>query len=250
MKGKLALITGASGGIGAACARDLARYGINLALTYSKHKDGVDALIEELFGTYSRSQIRVSSHRIDMASAEQITNLFVEIQEQHGQPPDILISNAGHGKRIPNITDISLEEWDYTITVNLRASFLLVKGCVPNMRNERWGRIILMSSIAAIGGGVNGCHYAASKAGLEGMGKNLARRLASDGITVNCVAPAMIGETRMIPNAEYVAGTPGDVKNIPVGRLGTPGEVAQVVSMFVVTGYATGQTCLLSGGLL
>lgn len=267
VKGKLALITGASGGIGSACARDLARRGVHLALTYSKTKGSVDKLISEILSenaSDSRSDprvpngslvqnpslLRLSSHQVDMASAEQIEKLFDGIRQQHGQLPDILVSNAGHGNRIPNIMEISLEEWDYTISVNLRASFLLAKGCVPHMKSQHWGRIIFMSSIAAIGGGVNGCHYAASKAGLEGMGKNLARRLAVDGITVNCVAPAMIGETRMIPDADHVKGTPGDVRNIPLGRLGTPEETARVVTMFIETGYATGQTCLLAGGLV
>ena len=106
-----------------------------------------------------------------------------------------------------------------------------------------------MSSIAAIGGGINGCHYAASKAGLDGMMRNLSLKLAKDGITVNNVAPAMIGETGMIPNAEFLAGTPGDVKNIPVGRLGTPQETANVVTMLCKTGYLTGQSILLAGGL-
>jgi 3-oxoacyl-[acyl-carrier protein] reductase len=106
-----------------------------------------------------------------------------------------------------------------------------------------------MSSISGYGGGINGCHYAASKAGLMGMAKNLALKLAGDGITVNDVAPAMIGETGMIPNAEHVKGTPGDVTNIPVGRLGEPGEVANVVTMLCRTGYLTGQSIVISGGL-
>lgn len=106
-----------------------------------------------------------------------------------------------------------------------------------------------MSSIAAYGGGINGCHYAASKAGLMGMCKNLALKLAADGITVNDVAPAMIGETGMIPDAKAVEGTPGDVRNIPVGRLGMPAEVGGLVAMVVRTGYLTGQSLVISGGL-
>lgn len=90
---------------------------------------------------------------------------------------------------------------------------------------------------------------AASKAGLSGLMKNLARKHAKSGITVNDVAPAMIGDTGMIPGAASVVGTPGDVKNIPVGRLGTPQECANVVMMFCKTGYLTGQSILLSGGL-
>lgn len=184
-----------------------------------------------------------------MASDEDMTKLFQEMEQIHGHGPDILISNAGYGKRIPNIVDIPISEWDYTIQVNLRASFVLCKLAVPYMAQQKWGRIILMSSIAAIGGGINGCHYAASKAGLDGMMRNLSLKLAKDGITVNNVAPAMIGETGMIPNAGFLVGTPGDVKNIPVGRLGTPQETANVVTMLCKTGYLTGQSILLSGGL-
>jgi len=184
-----------------------------------------------------------------MASDSDLKRLYEEISHHHGQPPDILISNAGHGKRIPNIVDIPIVEFDYTIQINLRASFILTKYAVPHMQSQHWGRIILMSSIAAQGGGINGCHYAASKAGLDGMMRNLAGKLAKDGITVNNVAPAMIGETGMIPNADFLVGTPGDVRNIPVGRLGTPQETANVVTMLCRTGYLTGQSILLSGGL-
>ena len=184
-----------------------------------------------------------------MGSPEQMQKLFVEIESIHGHGPDILVSNAGHGKRIPSILDISIEEFDFTISINLRASFILSKLAVPHMKSQKWGRIIFMSSIAGYGGGINGCQYAASKAGLMGMAKNLGLRLAADGITVNDVAPAMIGETGMIPDAAFVEGTPGDVKNIPVGRLGVPQEIANVVTMLCRTGYLTGQSIVISGGL-
>jgi len=240
-------LTGLSS-IGGACARDLYKHGVHLALTYSKNKADVDALIAEL--QPEAAQVgTISSHQVDMASEEDMQRLFQEIEKIHGHGPDILISNAGHGKRIPNIIDISIEEWDLTLQINLRASFILCKLAVPHMIAQKWGRIVLMSSIAAYGGGINGCHYAASKAGLVGMAKNLAIRLGKDGITVNDVAPAMIGETRMIPNAKFLEGTPGDVKNIPVGRLGTTQECANVVTMLCQTGYLTGQSIVLSGGL-
>jgi len=179
-----------------------------------------------------------------------LDRLFHSIRELHGVAgPDIVVSNAGYGKRIPDIEDISVHEFDYTISVNLRASFILSKLAIPHMRKQGWGRIIFVSSLAAHGGGINGCHYAASKAGLHGLMKSLATKHAKDGVTVNDVAPAMIGETGLIPDASFVEGTPGDVKNIPVGRLGTPHEVANVVLMFCDTGYLTGQSVLLSGGL-
>jgi 3-oxoacyl-[acyl-carrier protein] reductase len=161
--------------------------------------------------------------------------------------------------------DIPLEEFEYTINVNLRASFLLVKGVVEGMKAQKFGRIIFVSSIAAYGGGINGCRayflpyplgritdtpstsdYAASKGGLMGMMKNLSTRLAQYNISVNDVAPAMIGETGMIPNSEAV---PGVVETIPLGRFGQPDEVANAVEMFAKTGYCTGQSLILAGGL-
>ena len=114
-------------------------------------------MVEELKAKHSSNSLRISVHQVDAASAEQIEAMFQEIDQQHGQRPDILISNAGYGKRVPQIWDITLEEFDYTINVNLRASFILVKGVVEHMRNQRWGRIVFMSSIAGYGGGINGC---------------------------------------------------------------------------------------------
>ncbi|KKZ68357.1 3-oxoacyl-[acyl-carrier protein] reductase [[Emmonsia] crescens] len=192
------------------------------------------------------SPLRTSIHQVDVAVPEQISRMFQEIEQEHKQTPDILVSNAGYGKRIPQIWDISLEEFDYTINVNLRASFILVKGVVERMKEQRWGRIVFMSSIAGYGGGINGCHYAASKGGMTGMMKNLSTRLAGYNISVNDVAPAMIGETGMIPNAQAI---PEVAVGIPLGRLGTPEEVANVVEMCVQTGYLTGQSVLLAGGL-
>lgn len=164
---------------------------------------------------------------------------------------------------VEDYRDIPLEEFQKTLTINLTASFLLVKGVVEHMKQKRWGRIIFVSSIAASGVGINGCRgwlphqfvyclpasnqnpdYAASKGGLTSMMKNLASKLAPYGITVNDVAPAMIGSTGMIPNAS-MEGLP----ELPLGRLGTPEEVANVVTMFATTGYATGQSFLLAGGL-
>ncbi|KAI1496411.1 hypothetical protein F5X99DRAFT_414127 [Biscogniauxia marginata] len=249
LRGRLALITGASGGIGTAIARNLWAEGASLALTSFRNPRAVEDLAKELLSQGGSGQ-KVSTHCVDTGSAEAIKRLFGDIKEQHGQDgPDILVSNAGYGKRYPGISDVTLEEFDYTININLRASFILSKLSIPHMEAQRWGRVIFISSIAAQGGGINACHYAASKAGLSGMMKNLANKHAGFGITVNDVAPAMIGETGMIPDAKFVEGTPGDVKNIPVGRLGTPQECANVVTMICKTGYLTGQSILLSGGL-
>ena len=241
--------------IGAACARALYLQNVNLALTYSSSKDKILTLEEELWELRNNHALDapnpvVSTHKVDVGSADDLGRLFESIKQLHGRDgPDILVSNAGHGKRIPDIADISVDEFDYTLNVNLRAAFILSKLSIPHMAAQGWGRIVFVSSLAAHGGGINGGHYAASKAGLHGLMKNLATKHAKDGITVNDFAPAMIGETGMIPDETFVEGTPGDVRNIPVGRLGTPREVANVVLMFCETGYLTGQSVLLSGGL-
>ncbi|KAF4869078.1 3-oxoacyl-[acyl-carrier-protein] reductase FabG [Colletotrichum siamense] len=254
VKGRLALVTGASGGIGGACARELFANGAHLALTCSS--EGTRSKLSDLQNDLRSEQAtdrRISCHVVDMSSSKGIEELFAQILDEHGQHPDILVSNAGtagfNNKANPQLENISLEEFDFTYSINLRASFLLCKLAMPHMAAQHWGRIIFVSSISAIGGGINGCHYAASKAGLTGLMKNVASKHAKDGVTLNDVAPAMIGETGMIPDEKRVEGTPGDVKNIPVGRLGTPQECANVVIMLCKTGYLTGQSILLSGGL-
>lgn len=221
-----------------------------MALTgYSKFQI-VEDLVKELRDQSARENQIVTAHKLDTGDSAALEALFQDIKRDHGQDgPDILVSNAGYGKRYPGITDVSIEEFDHTININLRASFILSKLSIPYMEAQGWGRIVFVSSIAAIGGGINACHYAASKAGLSGMMRNLAAKHAKSGITVNDVAPAMIGDTGMIPDAKFVEGTPGDVKNIPVGRLGTPEECAGIVTMMCKTGYLTGQSILLSGGL-
>lgn len=116
----------------------------------------MNALVADLHSRYLE-KLRISIHQVDVSSADQIEAMFLAIDNQHGQRPDILVSNAGYGKRVPNVWDITLEEFDHTLSVNLRASFILVKGVVEHMKTQRWGRIIFMSSIAAYGGGINGC---------------------------------------------------------------------------------------------
>ncbi|KAK3046250.1 hypothetical protein LTR09_012242 [Extremus antarcticus] len=249
IKGKLALVTGASGGIGAACARDLWNNGASLALTYNSNKAPLDQLVSELQQQDGGNSRKITVHQCDVGHEAELNRLYEELTQQHGQGADILVVNAGYGKRVSSILDITLEEWDYTININLRSSFILTKLAMPHMLSTSWGRVVYISSIAAGGTSINGCHYSASKAGVQGLSKNLAAKMGKSGITFNDVAPAMITETGMIKDEEALKGTPGDVKNIPVGRSGRPQECANVVTMLCRTGYMTGQSLLLSGGL-
>ena len=147
--------------IGAACARDLLANGASLALTYSTNKASLDQLIEELNPQASGRSI--TSHQCDVGQEADLQRLFDEVKQQHSQHPDILVVNAGYGKRRSNILEIDIEEWDYTINVNLRGSFIITKLAVPHMLEQGWGRVIYISSIAAGGTSINGCHYSASK---------------------------------------------------------------------------------------
>lgn len=143
--------------IGAACARQLAAQGVHLALTYSSNAAAVENLISELRAQHLED-IRLTSHKVDLASVQETVVLCPDVVAQHGgKTIDILVSNAGYGVRIQDVWEIPLEEFEHTINVNLRASFLLVKGVVDGMRDQRWGRIIFISSIAAYGAGINGC---------------------------------------------------------------------------------------------
>lgn len=139
--------------IGSACARQFASHGCDLALTYASNKDSLEALVKEL--SSSNDKLKITMHQADLASPEATTKLTEEVQKEHARAVDILVSNAGYGKRIRDVSDIPLSEFEVTLNVNLRAPFLLVKGVVDGMKAQKWGRIIFVSSIAAYGGGMN-----------------------------------------------------------------------------------------------
>jgi 3-oxoacyl-[acyl-carrier protein] reductase len=157
-------------------------------------------------------------------------------------PVDVLINNAGIGL-VRTVDDLTEDDFDRTIAVNLKSVFLCTQAVVPGMRARQWGRIVNISSGAARGAGGVGPHYNASKAGMEGMTRGYAARLVKDGITVNAVAPSLI-ETDMVRSG--VASSPA---RIPLGRFGTPEECAQAVLMVIGNAYMTGQTVALSGGM-
>jgi 3-oxoacyl-[acyl-carrier protein] reductase len=156
-------------------------------------------------------------------------------------PIDILINNAGMAI-VRGVDDLTEAEFDQTIAVNLKSAFLCSQAVLPAMRARQWGRIVNISSGAARGAGAIGVHYNASKAGMEGLTRGYAARLVKQGITVNAVAPSLIETDMMRGNTDLV-------RNIPLGRLGQPEEVAQAVVMVLGNDYMTGQTIVLNGGM-
>jgi 3-oxoacyl-[acyl-carrier protein] reductase len=238
LTGRVALITGASGGIGQALSRRLAAEGAQLALAYGANGAPAKDLAAEIIATGGHA-VPVQA---DLRSAEAAAAL-VEVTEEKLGPVDVLVSNAGLGRQ-QSFEEISSGDFDDMIAVNLRSPFLLAQRVVPGMRERGFGRILFVSSVAAFTGGVVGPHYAASKAGLHGLTHYLAVRLASDGITVNALAPALITGTAMLP------GDPEELRaRIPVGRLGRPEEVADLAAAVLGNAYLTNQVIGLDGGM-
>ena len=238
---KVALLTGASGGIGGAIGRRLADEGYDLCLSYGRNGDDAEAV-----GAYARGRgRRVVVTAADMSDPDAPAALVRRAIDELG-PIDVLIANAGHAD-IRGWAKIELASWNETLAVNLTAPFLLAQQVLPGMVERRFGRILFISSVAAFTGGVVGAHYAASKAGLHGLMHHLAPRVAADGVTVNCLAPALVGETKMFP-ADLETGVPP--VPIPVGRIGRPDEMADMAITMLRNGYLTNKVITIDGGLL
>ena len=234
---RTALVTGASRGIGKAIALALAQAGANVAVNYRERK----AEAEDTVKAIQALGRRAAALQADVSNAKAVAGLIRETETRLG-PIDILVNNAGIAVR-RGLEDLSEEDFDRTIAVNLKSAFLCTQAVFAGMRQRGWGRIINISSGAARGAGLVGAHYNASKAGMEGLTRGYAARLAKEGVTVNAVSPSLI-ETEMIADHRKES-----VARIPVGRLGTGEEVAAVVVMVAQNAYMTGQTVQVNGGL-
>ena len=236
LNGHTALVTGASRGIGAAIAIALAEAGAAIAVNYRERADEADAVVAKIreFGG------RATGIAADVSQAAAVAKM-VDLASSALGAIDILVNNAGLAI-VRNIDDLTESDFDRTIAVNLKSAFLCTRAVLPAMRAKKWGRIVNISSGAARGAGAIGVHYNASKAGMEGLTRGYAARLVKEGITVNAVAPSLI-ETDMMRGRSDLA------RNIPLGRLGQPSEVAQAVLMVLGNDYMTGQTIILNGGM-
>lgn len=239
-RARTALVTGASRGIGRAVARALGRAGLSVAVGYHTHREEAEAVVREI-AALGQEAVAVAG---DVAAPD-VGRALVDAAEAALGPVDVLVSNAG-SVRPRDLESLSLEEWDRTFNEHLRAAFLLARRAVPAMAERGFGRVIFVSSVAAFTGGLTGPHYAAAKAGLGGLMRSLAAAYAPRGVTVNVVAPALV-------ETDALGGLDADPERlaarIPVGRLGRPEEVAELVLALVRTGYVTGQSLLVDGGL-
>jgi 3-oxoacyl-[acyl-carrier protein] reductase len=182
---------------------------------------------------------------MNLRNPQQIAILVQSVEDTLGSI-DILVNNAAIGPQ-RSLDEITVDEWDDVMHINLRASFLLAQQVIPSMRKQGWGRIILISSVAGFVGGVVGAHYAASKAGQMGLMHALAGPLAPYGVTVNALAPALIEGGATLPGDEEAHRQLAT--RIPVGRLGRPEEVAEAVLLLIANAFITSQTIVIDGGL-
>lgn len=236
LRGRTALVTGGSRGIGAAIARALAEAGAAIAINYRERTGEANKLAEDL----RKTGVNVTTVQADVSLAEAVSKMVDTARSELGTI-DILINNAGIAIT-RGIDDLSEADFDRTIATNLKSVFLCTQAVLPMMRAKKWGRIVNISSGAARGAGAIGPHYNASKAGVEGLTRGYAARLVKEGITVNAVAPSLI-ETEMMKGQENL------VSRIPLGRFGKADEVARAVMMLVGNPYMTGQTVAMSGGM-
>lgn len=236
---KTALITGASGGIGAAIAKTLAAAGARVAIS-GTNLEKLNALKSELGGTAVIAPA-------DLSNPEAVATLIEEAEKILGQL-DILVNNAGLTRDTLAIR-MKDEDWDAVMNVNLRASFILARAALKGMMKRRQGRIISISSIVGTTGNPGQANYAASKAGLVGMSKALAAEVASRGVTVNCIAPGFI-------STNMTHALTDEQKNkinekIPAGRMGMPEDIA-AAALYLASdeaAYVTGQTLHVNGGM-
>ena len=236
LRGRTALVTGGSRGIGAAISGALAEAGAAVAINYRDRTDEAKKLAENL----RKTGANVITVQADVSLADAVSKMIATANSALGTV-DILINNAGIAIT-RGIDDLSETDFDRTIATNLKSVFLCTQAVLPMMRAKKWGRIVNISSGAARGAGAIGPHYNASKAGVEGLTRGYAARLVKEGITVNAVAPSLI-ETDMMKGQENL------VSRIPLGRFGKADEVARAVMMLVDNAYMTGQTVAMSGGM-
>jgi 3-oxoacyl-[acyl-carrier protein] reductase len=238
LRDRVALITGASGGIGQEIARRLAESGTDLMLTYGGHADEAEHVADHARKLGRRAEVM----QADFADPDSPARVVAAARERLGDV-DVLVAAAGVAEQ-RSWADVDGTLWDESMTVNVRAPFFLTQQTLPRMIERGFGRILLFSSVAAFTGGVIGPHYAAAKAALHGLVHNLAAQVARTGVTVNAIAPALIAGTRMLPLGP---DDPVPARS-PVGRLGTTEEVADLSLAMLRNGFLTNKIIGLDGG--
>lgn len=241
---KVALVTGGSRGIGRGISIALAKAGAHVFLTFKKNEELAKQVTNTIFVQGGSS----FSLQMSVENRASVRQVIAQIKKKHGDI-DILVNNAAiaQEKKFESITD---SDWDTMHLVNLRGPFICCQEALPGMIERKWGRIINITSIGGQWGGFNQVHYAAAKAGLINLTRSIAKIYSREGITCNSVAPGLVS-TDMIQNEIKTEAGKKKVKDIPVGRIATPEEIASVVLFLAsdAASYITGQTINVNGGM-
>lgn len=247
LTGKVALVTGASSGIGRATAELLAACGASVAVNYNRNEAGASAAVR----TITEAGGRAVALRADVTRSADVRELVAAAVREFG-PVDVLVNNAGSLVERLKILELTEERWDDVINLNLKSAFLCSQAVAASMMERKRGAVVNVSSIAGRNGGALGSvHYSTAKGGLITMTKGFAKELAPYGVRVNAVSPGVIDT----PYHEQFS-TPEAMKNyvnaIPLGRVGSPAEVARVVTFLASEGasYLSGETIEINGGML
>ncbi len=240
---RVAIVTGGTRGIGAAITTVLARDGVHVAAGFHRGKDAAEELAEQLTGEGHS----ISLHMGNVGDPEDCQRVVSEVLDAYGRV-DYLVNNAGVTVD-RTVRKMTIDDWHAVLRVNLSGAFYMTKAVVDQMIAQQFGRIVNISSVIGTSGNIGQANYAASKSGLFGLTKSLARETARKGITVNCVAPGFVA-------TDMVAKVPAEameavLRTIPVGRLGEASEIARAVQFLVddQAGYITGSVIAVNGGL-
>lgn len=240
----LALITGAAKGIGRAVTLQLARNGFNVAINYAHSEEAAKSLKDEVMTLGVKAEI----FRADVSVQDEAAKMFADVKESFGENISVLVNNAGI-TRDTLLMRMKSEDWLAVINTNLNAAFYCSQLAIKDMAKARYGRIISISSVVGLIGNAGQCNYSASKAGIIGLTKSIAREYAARGITANAIAPGFIdtGMTDILKDEVKEA----ILKSIPAGRIGSPEEVANAVSFLASekSAYITGQVLAVDGGM-
>jgi len=240
---RLALVTGASRGIGKAIAENLGRNGFVLAGTATSQA-GADKITQ----AFADANLNGKGFVVDVSSAESIETLIASVKSEFGKTPEVLVNNAGV-TRDNLLMRMKEDEWDSILNTNLTSVYRLSKACMRGMMKARWGRIINIGSVVGTTGNPGQVNYSAAKAGLIGFSKSLAKEIGPRGITVNLVSPGFIDTdmTQALEDSQRETLS----KTIPLNRLGKPEEIASAVGFLASEGaaYITGETIHVNGGM-
>ncbi|HHV46520.1 MAG TPA: 3-oxoacyl-[acyl-carrier-protein] reductase [Tissierellia bacterium] len=244
LAGKNALVTGGSRGIGKAIAVELAKNGVNVAITFVNNEDLAERTVDEI----KKHGVRALAVRADVSREEDVLNMAKTVKENLGSI-DILVNNAGI-TRDNLLMRMDTEDWDKVIDTNLKGTYLCTKSVIRDMIKKKSGKIINIASVAGVAGNFGQTNYSASKAGIIGFTKSLAKEVASRGINVNAVAPGLIETDMTLALKEDTKNSL--VKNIPMGRLGTVQDIANIVVFLASekSDYITGQVINVDGGMI